>query len=159
MLHFIVDGYNLINKIPEFSNLLLIRQRKRLVSLLEDFKYKISSRNKITVVFDGKKEVYSKSSQETKIGVLFSKDEDADSLIKKMTDKAKYPNSLIVVTDDKELTAYIKSNGARHKSTQEFLGDIAKKETKPANDNFKVGFKDAYKINKELQDLWNEKYL
>lgn len=159
MLHFIVDGYNLINKIPEFKNLLLGSKRKRLVSLLEDFKYEISARNKITVVFDGKKDIYYRPTTDSKISVLFSKDEDADSLIKKMTDKAEHSNSLVIVTDDRALAKYVKSCGARHKSTHSFLEEIAKKKNRPLQDyNFKVGFKDAYKISKELQDLWNEKY-
>jgi len=160
MLHFIVDGYNLTKKISKLQNLPLKEQRNHLLRLLEDYRSKISSRNKITVIFDGSTNVYSQVNRESGIKVLFSQGEDADSLIKRMVDEAKKPRSLVVVTDDKAISSYGKFRGLNHKSTSEFLSDIKKKTgiLQPDNDNVKLDFKQACRITEELKSIWKKKY-
>lgn len=159
MLHFIVDGYNLTKKISRLLNLPLKEQRNYLLQLLEDFRSKISSRNKITVIFDGSTNVYSRINREPSIKVMFSQGEDADSLIKRIIDQAGNPKSLVVITDDRAIINYGKFRGLHHKSTSEFLSDIKKKTERPQPDDFvKLDFRQARKITEELKSIWKKKY-
>jgi len=159
MLHFIVDGYNLINKIPRLKKLSLQEERNHFLHFLNNFKSKISPNNKITVVFDGKADIYSPRNLKLDLEVLFSKGQDADSLIKRIVDEITRPGSFVVVTDDKAIINYIKSKGLKHKSTSWFLQTAKRKLEKPSeDDNFKLSLKQAYGINEELKSLWSKKY-
>ncbi|MBN2120003.1 MAG: NYN domain-containing protein [Candidatus Omnitrophica bacterium] len=160
MLHFIVDGYNLINKIPRIENTPLKERRDFLLSLLQGFKGTLSPRNKITVIFDGSSKISFKTGPSGSLAVLFSKNEDADSLIKRIIEQAKSPKSFVVVTDDRDIISYTRSRGAKGESTQAFLSRISKKTARPKReDNFKLDPAQALKVNEELKGIWKEKYL
>ncbi len=161
MLHFIVDGYNLINKIPTIRNFSLQEKRLYLISLLEEFKRKISTRNKISIIFDGRNTLFSRKSLSRSIEVVFSRGEEADSLIKKLVRNSKNPGSLIVVTEDKSIISYVKNCGVSCKKSSEFLRELKKKvkrETSDIDDNFKISSSVAYQITEELRKIWEEKY-
>jgi len=159
MLHFIVDGYNLINKIPKLKNFSLQEKRNNLLHLLNNFKSKISPNNKITVVFDGKADIYSPPNLKLDLEIIFSKGQDADSLIKRMVDEKKRPGSSVVVTDDKAIINHIKSKGVKHKSTSWFLQTTRRKlEKPPEGDDSKLSLKQAYSVNEELKSFWLKKY-
>jgi predicted RNA-binding protein with PIN domain len=160
MLHFIIDGYNLIGTIPQFRKLTLEQQRRNLAALLDDFRLQLSRRNKITVVFDGKSNVLAAFKEKNKIEVLFSQDEKADCLIKRIVDESCHPKSLVVVSDDKEIIHYARSHLAQYQSTRAFLKRLAKKRRQPcADESFKLDSKDTFVINQELKSLWKTKYL
>ena len=158
MLHFIVDGYNLINKIEKLNKLSLKGKRDAFLSLLADYKARISLRNKITVVFDGKREVFHPAVKNSYLDVIFSKGQDADSLIRTMIDEKVNSKSLVIVTDDNEILYYAKSRRIRHKSAKGFLEQInRKRNTSRQDEDFKIDFKQAYKINEELRKVWMKK--
>ena len=121
MLRFIIDGYNLLNKIPRPENLTLRRQRQFLISFLESFKAGMSARNQVAVVFDGKSQFSFDPAPQGKIKVIFSRDEDADALIKRIVDDDKDVKSLVVVSDDKEIVRYARAQGADFEGIGEFL--------------------------------------
>ena len=158
MLHFIIDGYNLINRIPHISKKPLALQREYLINLISGFKFTMSRRNKVTVVFDGKEDVYSCPLVQKPVKVIFSKGLDADSLIKDMVGRERCAGQLIVITDDKGLIAGIRGRGAQHKSTEDFLKDIYRKQADIEPDNFKIGTKQMRQINQEIKDIWSKKY-
>jgi predicted RNA-binding protein with PIN domain len=160
MLHFIIDGYNLINRIPRCKNLALYQQRKFLLSLLDCFKLTMSQRNKITVVFDGSSKVDLSHHSKGQVDVVFSKGQDADSLIKGMVDQARNVKSLVVVTDDKSIIYYARSKGTHLESTKSFLSAVSSKTKRVPEDNFfKLDSDKAQAINQELKEVWQKKFL
>lgn len=159
MLHFIVDGYNLINKIDSLKKTSLKAKREALLRLLADYKVKLSSRNKITVVFDGKSEVVHPAIKNPHLNIIFSKDQDADSLIKAMIDGSENSKSLVIVTNDRDIIYFAKARNVKHKNTEDFLAQIRRKINKSGqDDSFKLDFKQAYKINEELREIWFKKF-
>ena len=160
MLHFIVDGYNLINKIAEIKNLSLQDKRSYLIFLLEDFGRTMSLNNKISVVFDGREDVISSEVLSKRIEVIFSKGESADLLIKKLVKNSSNPQNIVVVTEDRAIISCVRSWGASSKKSSEFLENLKKKlrKKKESEDNFKIDPFKAYQITQELRRIWEEKY-
>jgi len=160
MLHFIVDGYNLINKIAEIKNLSLSDKRSYLVFLLEDFRRTTSLNNKISVVFDGREDVISSEVLSRRIEVMFSKGESADLLIKKLVKNSPNPRNILVITEDKAIINYVRSRGANSEKSSEFLKNLKKKlkKKRELEDNFKIDTFKAYQITEELRRIWEEKY-
>ncbi|RKY34479.1 MAG: hypothetical protein DRP80_03610 [Candidatus Omnitrophota bacterium] len=161
MLHFIVDGYNLINKIAEIKNLSLQDKRSYLIFLLEDFGRIMSLNNKISVVFDGREDVISSEVLSKRIEVIFSKGESADLLIKKLVKNSPHPRNILVITEDRAIISCVRSWGANSKKSSEFLKNLKrklKKKEKKIEDNFKIDAFKAYQITEELRRIWEEKY-
>lgn len=158
MLHFIVDGYNLINKIPATNRLKLEDKRKHLIDVLADMKKKMSPRNKITVIFDGDDSIFSPGQTRHEIKVRFSRNEDADSLIKRTVSENKNPKVLVVVTDDNDIRSYVRREKVKLQSTEYFLRWVDKKNRSYSKRDSKVKPNDVYNINKELKDKWRKKY-
>ena len=160
MLHFIIDGYNLLNKIPRFKTRPLRRQRESLIGFLEGFKAAISPRNQISVVFDGKSRFSFDHVPQTNVKVIFSRDEEADALIKRMVDEAGAVKSLVVVSDDRQITRYARAKGAGFEGSRQFLSRTHKKKAKPSLDDCaKLDSRRASEVNRELRGLWQKKYL
>ena len=159
-VHYIIDGYNVIKQVTFLTGKKLKTGREGLLRLIETYKPQGSSRNEVTVVFDGRAEISSLHPQ-TSVGVIFSKGESADEKIKKMVEKSSNPRRIVVVSDDKQITYYCRAHGAKIKSVQEFLGRIstAKKNHIPPKDDDKpkLGSKLALAITAQLEDVWLKK--
>ena len=52
-LHYLLDGYNVIHQMPDLNRPALEDQRRALVHFLETRRPQGSSRNRVTIVFDG----------------------------------------------------------------------------------------------------------
>lgn len=159
MLHFIVDGYNLIYRIKGIKKQQpLINRRRILIGRLEKFKLSMSPRNRVTVVFDGKEDVYSLTKPSGIIEVVFSKLTNADEVIKKMVCSAKAVKNIVVVTDDREIINYIKKLGAKHIAGDSFLKGIEKKrEINLSDPGCKVDNIQAGIINREIRAFLENK--
>ncbi len=159
MLHFIVDGYNLIYRIKELKKQQPLERRRRiLISSLEKFKLSMSPRNRVTVVFDGKENVYPLTKLSEIIEIVFSKLTNADEVIKKMVYSTKAVKNIVVVTDDREIINYIKKLGAKHMAGDDFLKGIDKKrETNPPDSGYKVDNIQAGIINREIRTFLENK--
>jgi predicted RNA-binding protein with PIN domain len=124
----IVDGYNLIHKMPELAALVdldLEHARDRLVTLLAG--YAAARGVKVTVVFDGRggqagvpkplvggvEVIYSRSPQ------------DADQRIKAMIAGEKNPKSCTVVTSDNSIINHVRDYRAKTVSSAEFARVLA----------------------------------
>ncbi|MDD5668756.1 MAG: NYN domain-containing protein [Candidatus Omnitrophica bacterium] len=155
-VHYIIDGYNLINH-RSFSPLKKIKDtRVGLINLIMREKLCGSPNNRITVVFDGYPDQAGGSENYGFVDVLYSRDISADEKIKLLVESSRMPQNIIVVSDDKEIRGAVRVAGAAVAGVEEFLGE--QKHTKPKNEdgseklNLNPTQMDA--INEELKKRW-----
>ena len=124
MTTMILDGYNVIGRVPELNRLWdrdARTAREALVSLCREYRAKRKDVDRLCVVFDGK-EAYVDWPQPLLGGVtvVFSQGEDADARIVRMVRTEEGRGRCVVVSDDKELMGKTHALGARVMSAQEF---------------------------------------
>lgn len=116
-----------------------------------------SSNNGVTVIFDGKEEFFG-SHQSGSIKVIFSKGESADDLIKKMVEQYPFKKNVVVVSNDKDITLYVRALGAKVLSVKEFTVSLSKKPATPvkkgSSSSKYISLTDQAKINKEFERIW-----
>lgn len=161
-LHYIIDGYNIIN------NRLFTANRKRmgsvqlaLLGLIKDNRLCGSEKNQVTVVFDGYCAEFEPKCRNSGINVVFSKDVTADERIKRIIDISVNLKNIIVVSDDKEISYFAKYAGCKTMDVAEFMGKLAvsdsqkKADTKEKNlSKQDLNYSQMNKINEELRKLW-----
>jgi len=150
MLHYLIDGYNVIRQMSFLSGKTLRGEREGLIRFIEE--KKPQGKNKVTIVFDGQKGVSLPSLTNSKIGVIFTKGVSADDKIKKMVEKGK-GKQMVVVSDDKGIKFYVRSLGAKVLSVKEFIekGLPKKERVFPEEKNLPPRPRE---ITKELERLW-----
>ncbi len=151
-LHYVLDGYNIIKQIPSLKLNKLKTARDSLISFIEKYHPQGSLKNKITIVFDGNKDVLSYG-HNYPFDVVFSIDESADDKIRKIVQQSKNPKNIVVVTDDRELKFLVRSLQARTINVQEFLGK-AKKDTNKIQDEKRLSISAKEEIAEELRKIW-----
>jgi len=151
-LHYILDGYNIIKQMPSLTKIKLRDSRGALTSFIELYHPQGSKKNKVTIVFDGSKNVASYK-HNYPFDVLFTRDESADDRIRKIIQRSKNPKNVVVVTDDKELRFFVRSLSAQTLSVSDFLSK-AKGDTKKTQDEKRLSFSTKEKITGELRKIW-----
>ena len=125
----IIDGYNLLHKIPNLVRLVdtdLERARDLLVSRLVGYRAQKNAR--ITVVFDGRGPQLSPPGGRSATGVevVFSRaPENADARIKAMITREKNPRSCTVVTSDNSIRIHVRDFGAKVVSAADFARELS----------------------------------
>ena len=119
-LHYVLDGYNIINLIPDLTTLSLEDRRERLCRLIESQRPQGSLKNKVTIVYDGRSG-FSSSSQSSSVKTIFSSRESADETIKKLVADAEHKKNIVVVTNDREIQYFVRALGAQVIDATEFL--------------------------------------
>jgi len=111
-------------------------------------------KNKVTVVFDGFSN-FSPDTDGTNITLIYSHDESADEVIKRMVERAKNPKNIIVVSDDKEIRLTSRLNHARVMKVEEFLVPRKARTTKNGEPrDLELTSSQSRAINDELKRLW-----
>lgn len=126
----IVDGYNVIFKVPELGDSTkkcdIEILRNRLLSVLEQYKEK--RKHKLIVVFDGQGSGVSYKSNISGIDVVFPRPGlDADEEIKRMVSNSKRPREIMVVTSDRDIKRFVVKCGSKVMEPLEFYRDVTKK--------------------------------
>jgi predicted RNA-binding protein with PIN domain len=123
---YIVDGYNMLHRIPELRRQAgsgLEAGRKALLVRLAAFRAR--SRNPVVVVFDGNPEVSGGSGAAGGIEVVFSrKPVNADTAIKQLIDRRKNEAALAVVSSDHEIMWYARACGCEVLSSEAFFSRL-----------------------------------
>ena len=126
----IVDGYNVIFKIPELGystekcDIEILRNR--FLAILEQYKEK--RKHKLIVVFDGKGYGNTSEARVAGIDVVFSRPGiDADEEIKRMVSNSENPRHIMVITADRDIEQYVKKYGCKVVEPLAFYRDIKKK--------------------------------
>lgn len=157
-LHYVIDGYNLINH-PAFleSAKKSKDQRTALASLIISKKLCGSPKNKISLVFDGYPPALEANKNFMGIDLIFSRDSSADEKIKKIAEKSSGPKNIIVVSDDKEIRCCVRAAGAGVLSVEEFMRPL-KGERHPLEDTEALkkdlNYSQVQSINQELEKRW-----
>jgi len=125
MKKLILDGYNVIHKIPELKDLLktdLESARSGLANYLVVWKRRNNFSGLMYIVFDGRSDL--KSLPGTHYGeikfVFTPTSQTADDRIISMVKNEKNANSMTVVSDDNYVVGQCKFHGAKVESVQEF---------------------------------------
>ena len=104
MKHYIIDGNNLIGKIPTIKKLQKSRKqtsREKLAFLIG--RYFSKSRNSVTLHFDGH---LNESIKVSGIKIKYSGSHTADDKIKLEIERSKNPKNIIVVTSDNNVAEF-----------------------------------------------------
>jgi len=136
-------------------------QRQQLVSFIEQNAPHGSSNNSVTIIFDGKQEVFGgMSSPAAKI--IFSQGESADDKIRELVAMAGNAKNIVVVSDDRDIQYAVRALGAKSSSVQAFLkkgntergkGRTLKKAVTNRNEKY-ITKCDESKINAEMGKIW-----
>ena len=114
----------------------------------------------MTVVFDGQPGIaYPKRASSVK--VVFSTEETADDLIKRIVEEATNKKNIYVITDDKALGQSVRDFGAKTLSVKNFFGKTEEKKkqllkAKDFPEGKNVSTVMEFKINDELKKIWLE---
>ncbi|MFH1397246.1 MAG: NYN domain-containing protein [Candidatus Omnitrophota bacterium] len=156
-LQYVVDGYNVIRH-ASFSPSQKIKDLKySLVELIKNKRLCGSLKNKVIIVFDGFPDAGNSLDFRCGFEVRFSRETNADNVIKKMLEKELNPRNTLVVTDDREIKFFIRSLGAKSVSVEEFLkrsegrGKGRGKENQSKAD---LNYTQTHEINEELKKIW-----
>lgn len=158
-LHYVIDGYNVIKHsaygMPTGKS---GDSRISLLALIRDKKLCGSSKNKVTVVFDGGAGMLQHDPRIHYANVVFSGDETADKKIKKLVSTASNPKTIVVVSDDRDIALFIRSLGAQPMGVAEFLAKGYAPAPKSSGDHeIKVNYSQMQKINEEMRKRWLDK--
>ena len=97
-LIYLLDGYNIIKRIPRLAQEKLEDSRASLIHFIEINRPQGSLNNTVTIVFDGQPGMIGQSGSEM-VRVVFSRGESADDCIKKMVLSSKNSKRMVVVTE------------------------------------------------------------
>ena len=124
MIHYIIDGNNLIGRIKSLSQLQKKDKqgsREKLVHLLN--RYFAGKKIKLSLHFDGFQNL---ALAVSKGRIYYSEKNSSDNLIRKEIDNSKNPKLIILVTSDRSLMNYGKANSCTVISSDEFYKEIEK---------------------------------
>ncbi len=124
MLHYIIDGNNLIGKIRSFSKL----QHKDKTAVREQLiffvdRYFHSKKAKVTLHFDGYENLPIKSE---KCKIIYSNNKIADQKIKEQIENSKSRTTLIVVSSDNNIREFARVCGCKILTSEEFASEVQK---------------------------------
>lgn len=134
----IIDGYNLIRRVPELAKYIevsLERARDELLRLLKS--YTMSKQVEIIVAFDGQQPPLGIDApyDTRRLKVRFSRQPfKADPMIKNMIASAAKPKSVAVVTDDGDIRRFAVSKRASVISSPDFFHLLIKRSERKAAD-------------------------
>lgn len=154
-LQYVVDGYNVIRHASFSPSKKIKDQKYSLVEFIKNNRLCGSLKNKVIIVFDGYPDTGYSQDFQCDFEVRFSRDTNADNVIKKMLENELNPRNTLVVSDDREIKFFIRSLGAKPVSVEEFL---KKSEGKGIDKNetlkMDLNYTQMHDINEELKKLW-----
>lgn len=163
-VHFILDGYNVVKQVSEFSEVAIETGRERLIRAIAKRKPQGSVHNQVTVVFDGRPGRNSPPGS-TSVRVIFSEGETADDRIKDLVAQSANRRRMIVVTNDREIQYHVKALGGAVWSVKEFMakmGDapperLGSRPVKVILEGKVIAKTVEHAINQEMERVWLEK--
>ena len=129
-----------------------------LIHFIERAQPQGSSRNQMTIVFDGYGHLRGQEAS-SQMKIVFSQDKSADDKIKQLVADSSSKKTIIVVTDDRDIQYAVRALGARVWAVKEFLSKgktILKKVLKTvAVKNISKTAED--RITSEFEKIWVKK--
>ncbi len=150
----IIDGYNLLHKVPELARMLgtdLQGARHRLVRMVGETAHNMARQT--TIVFDGREAGSDAALSSKHLEVFFSPGNlSADTVIERLVCKFEGSGKILVVTSDHAEHDTVSSAGAYTMSSEEFM-DRCERESKK-----KVGKRTPPNKEPKLGDLFPDNY-
>lgn len=131
-------------------------QRQQLIQWVESRAPQGSARNAVTVVFDGRTDVWSPSASSS-TRVIFAQGQSADDKIVQMVEEADHRKNIVVVTDDRSLQRLVRALGAKVSDVQTFLGQGASTSVRRPESGKNISKTLEHKITSEFTGIWIEK--
>jgi len=128
-------------------------QRRNLVHFIEQRSPQGSSKNCVTIVFDGDQDVFG-GMKSTAATILFSQGESADDKIRRIVAEAKNTKNIVVVTDDRDIQYAVGALGAKAIGVSQFLSKGESVGTQKRKPIVQKNTKQARKVSPE-----SEKYI
>jgi hypothetical protein len=158
-LQYIIDAYNIINH-PCFKP-----RRKRTTAvqiILADFiksnKLCGSRKNRGILVFDGYPPHGESMPEEENLVCVFSRQVEADEVIKRIVEKSTRRGNIVVVSDDKQVRSCARLLKARISTVEEFI--LGSKRARDEDSRLrekeesKITYSQMEAINAELKERW-----
>lgn len=150
---------------PTLIHQQLETQRHSFVHMIHTRRPQGSSRNKVTVVFDGYPAGFGADLSSGHVQILYSCDITADDRIKQIVQKSILKKNIIVVTNDRAIQYAVRALGAKVISVESFLQKINKSASSGSVDSQRnqsglkknISNREKQHINLELEDLWLKK--
>lgn len=118
MLHYLIDGYNVLFALPQMPPGTWLEKRVGLLLWLSQMRPQ--GKNLATVVFDSRQGLGDKGNYH-EIDVIFTAGETADDWIIRRVRQAPNPRMLVVVSDDQGIHRMVKGTGVHGVSAREFI--------------------------------------
>jgi predicted RNA-binding protein with PIN domain len=131
-------------------------QRRQLIQWIGSRAPQGSLRNTVTIVFDGRSDVWSPSAASS-IRVVFAQGETADEKIIRMVEEDAHKKSVVVVTDDRSLQYSVRALGATVSGVQTFLEQGASARTDRPESGKNISKTLEHEITSEFAQIWIEK--
>ncbi len=163
-LAYLLDGYNIVKRVPELAGKSLEAGRETLVQWIELYRPQGSAQNSVTIIFDGRPGM-SGFPRSSNVKVLFTEEESADEKIKRMVNRAANPKAVVVVTNDKDIRLHVRPLGAKILTVEEFLAQFKRPPAAAARprgmgkkeDEKYISETAQFKITSEFEALWLRK--
>ncbi len=120
----IIDGNNLLHKIPSFKKSFTVNPDNTRRSLVEAVKVRVRIKSKIIFVFDG-------HSDDKMQNVIYSGKQTADTVIRKYIEDNYNKDSIKVISSDNEITSLAKVCGCEISTSEKFWEDINASKSSP----------------------------
>jgi predicted RNA-binding protein with PIN domain len=145
MLHYLLDGYNLLYALPEMPRGTWPEKRDALLRRLAQ--EGSQGANRVTVVFDSREGLGDRA-RVSGMDVIFTAAETADDWITRYVREVPQPRTLVVVTDDKGLWHMVRGTGAKVMTTADFWKSRRRERSSPRDS----GLHDS--ITDEMKKKW-----
>lgn len=134
-------------------------QRRQLVQWIESRAPQGSSRNRVTIVFDGKTDVWGwAGTGSSSTRVIFAQGQSADEKLIGMVEEAAHKKNIIVVTDDRALQYAVRALGATVSGVQAFLEQgAASAPVRQPESGKNISKTLEHEITSEFARIWLEK--
>ena len=122
MKHYIIDGNNLIGKIPSINKLQKRNKqtsREKLAFLLE--RYFSNKKASVSLHFDGH---VNEAIKITGIRIKYSENQSADNQIKKEIEKSKNPKNIILISSDNNIAEFARVCSCNVKKSEDFAKEL-----------------------------------
>jgi predicted RNA-binding protein with PIN domain len=149
MLHYLVDGYNLLYALPQMPA--GSWQDKRLERLKWLLKAKPYGKNQATVIFDNR-QGWGNEERYFDLSIIYTSGETADDWIIRKVRETNNPRVLVVVSNDKGIERMIRGTGARWTSAQYFVNAAPSEE--PSAPPTEAENQNRSTITDELRKRW-----
>ncbi|MBS4036368.1 MAG: NYN domain-containing protein [Ignavibacterium sp.] len=130
MRYFIIDGNNLIGKMPSVKSKDKNAEREKLAYILE--RYFFNKKVKVSLHFDGHTNLPIKVSG---IKIFYSENQTADDLIKNEIERTSNRKNIILVSSDNNLKEFARVCSCEVKNSDDFGKDITSSQNNDEEEN------------------------